>query len=38
MVEVHPRQFCKIANPVVKDEDGLPVTDDHGVYVLKYGE
>eukprot|EP01112_Ceratiomyxa_fruticulosa_P014613 TRINITY_DN4201_c0_g1_i2.p1 TRINITY_DN4201_c0_g1~~TRINITY_DN4201_c0_g1_i2.p1 ORF type:complete len:836 (-),score=252.73 TRINITY_DN4201_c0_g1_i2:463-2970(-) len=38
MVMVPPRHYCVIANPVVCDDDGAPVTDEHGQYKLRHGD
>lgn len=38
MVTIPPRQYCKIANPVVKDVKGRPVQDAYGQYKIKHGD
>jgi len=38
MINIPPRHYCIISNPVVKDEDGKPVTDTHGQYRLRHGD
>eukprot|EP01113_Clastostelium_recurvatum_P017879 TRINITY_DN210_c0_g1_i1.p1 TRINITY_DN210_c0_g1~~TRINITY_DN210_c0_g1_i1.p1 ORF type:complete len:884 (-),score=341.02 TRINITY_DN210_c0_g1_i1:121-2772(-) len=38
MIMVPPRHYCIIANPVVRDDDGTPISDDHGQYKLRHGD
>jgi len=35
---VPPRHFCRIANPVLRDEGGEPIADKHGQIRLRYGD
>ncbi|MBD2576237.1 colicin uptake protein [Oscillatoria sp. FACHB-1406] len=35
---VPPRHYCRIANPVLRDEDGQPLADEHGQIRLRYGD
>lgn len=36
MIVVPPRYYCTIANPVLRDEDGQPLADQHGQIRLRY--
>ncbi|MGE5657826.1 MAG: colicin uptake protein [Actinomycetota bacterium] len=38
MIVVPPRYYCVIANPVLRDEDGILLTDEHGQIKLRYGD
>ena len=38
MITIPPRQYCKIANPVVKDEKGTPVRDNYGQFKIRHGD
>jgi major vault protein len=38
MIIVPPRHYCTIANPVLRDEQGQPISDTHGQIKLAYGE
>jgi len=38
MVNIPPRHFVTILNPVRRDKDGNPVLDEHGLAKLYYGE
>merc|ERR1712137_607021 len=38
MVIVPPRNCCIISNPVVRDEDGKPVKNQHGNYKVRHGD
>jgi major vault protein len=38
MVVVPPRYYCTITNPVLRDEQGQPLSDAHGQIKLAYGE
>lgn len=35
---VPPRHYCRIANPVLRDEEGNPIADEHGQIRLRYGD
>lgn len=37
-IVVPPRYYCVIANPVLRDEDGILLTDEHGQIKLRYGD
>lgn len=36
MIVVPPRYYCIITNPVLRDEDGQPLADQHGQIRLRY--
>lgn len=38
MINIPPRSYCVVANPVVRDENGDPVMLDYGQAKLKHGE
>ena len=38
MIVLPPRHYCTISNPVLRDEQGQPLTDAHGQIKLSYGE
>ncbi len=38
MIVVPPRYYCIIANPVLRDENGNPITDEYGQVKLRYGD
>ncbi|HEY9853215.1 MAG TPA: hypothetical protein V6D28_27330 [Leptolyngbyaceae cyanobacterium] len=38
MIVVPPRYYCVIENPVLRDEDGNPIVDEHGQIKLRYGD
>ncbi len=38
MIVVPPRHYCVVENPVVRDEAGVPVSDDYGQVKLRYGD
>merc|ERR1712137_1505456 len=38
MVIVPPRNYCIISNPVVRDEAGEPVKNQHGNYKVRHGD
>merc|ERR1712137_346044 len=38
MVIVPPRNYCIISNPVVRNENGEPVRNEHGNYKLRHGD
>jgi len=38
MITIPPRSYCKIANPVIKNDDGEVVKDDRGNYTLRHGD
>ncbi len=38
MIVVPPRYYCIIENPVLRDEDGNPIVDEHGQIKLRYGD
>lgn len=38
MIQIPPRYFIKIENPVLLNEDKKPVTDSFGQFKLRYGE
>jgi len=38
MVMIPPRNFCVIANPVVRTADGVPSLDEHGNCRLRHGD
>ncbi len=38
MIVVPPRHYCIVANPVLQDEAGQPLSDEHGQIKLQYGD
>ncbi len=38
MIQIPPRHFVRIENPVQRDSKGEPVTDTYGQFKLKFGE
>src|SRR5919199_6733703 len=38
MIVVPPRHYCIVANPVLRDESGQPIADEHGQIKLRYGD
>ncbi|WP_287312621.1 hypothetical protein [Moorena sp. SIO1G6] len=38
MIIVPPRYYCVVANPLLRDEDGQPIADQHGQIRLRYGD
>lgn len=38
MINIPPRHYCVIRNPIVQNEDGTPVFDDHGEVKVRFGE
>lgn len=38
MIIVPPRYYCVIANPVLRDEENQPISDEHGQVKLRYGD
>jgi len=38
MIVVPPRYYCVIANPVLRDQNGNPIIDEHGQIKLRYGD
>ncbi|HEY9606255.1 MAG TPA: colicin uptake protein, partial [Allocoleopsis sp.] len=38
MIVVPPRYYCLVANPVLRDESGEPIADEHGQIKLRYGD
>ncbi len=38
MVIVPPRYYCIVENPVLRDEEGEPIADEHGQVKLRYGD
>ena len=38
MIVVPPRYYCVVANPVLWDESGQPIADEHGQIKLRYGD
>jgi len=38
MVMIPPRNYCIIANPIIRSVDKKPVTDDHGQIKLRHGD
>ena len=38
MIVVPPRYYCVIANPVLRDQDSYPITDEYGQIKLRYGD
>lgn len=38
MINIPPRNYCVIRNPIVRDEEGNPVLDDHGETKVKFGQ
>jgi len=38
MVIIPPRNYCVVANPVVRNEDGTPQLNEHGNYKLRHGD
>lgn len=38
MINIPPRNYCIVKNPVVKDAEGNPVLDDHGEVKVRFGE
>lgn len=38
MIILSPRQYCKVTNPAITEEDGSLVQDKYGQVKLKYGE
>ncbi|MFB2967434.1 colicin uptake protein [Aerosakkonema sp. BLCC-F183] len=38
MIVVPPRYYCIIENPVLRDENGNPIADEHGQIKLRYGD
>jgi len=38
MIVVPPRHYCVIVNPVLRDETGQPIADQHGQIRLRYGD
>lgn len=38
MIVVPPRYYCVVANPVLRDESGQPIADEHGQIKLRYGD
>merc|ERR1712000_608643 len=38
MIIVPPRNYCIDSNPVVRDEAGEPVRNEHGNYKLRHGD
>ncbi|WP_228061793.1 colicin uptake protein [[Phormidium] sp. LEGE 05292] len=38
MIIVPPRYYCIVANPVLRDENGNPIVDEHGQIKLRYGD
>jgi major vault protein len=38
MIVVPPRYYCIVANPVLRDESGQPIADEHGQIKLCYGD
>ncbi|HBL12596.1 MAG TPA: colicin uptake protein, partial [Cyanobacteria bacterium UBA11162] len=38
MIVVPPRYYCVIANPVLRDQNGNPITDEYGQIKLRYGD
>lgn len=37
-IVIPPRYYCLIENPVLRDENGNPVADEHGQIKLRYGD
>ena len=38
MLQIPPRHYATIANPIVRDGDGAPQFDEHGQIKLRHGE
>merc|ERR1712137_372524 len=38
MVIIPPRNYCIISNPVIRDENGEPVRNEHGNFKLRHGD
>ncbi|MFB8788235.1 MAG: colicin uptake protein [Potamolinea sp.] len=38
MIVVPPRHYCIVVNPVLRDETGQPIADQHGQIRLRYGD
>jgi major vault protein len=38
MIIVPPRHYCAVANPVLRNDEGTPVADQHGQIKLRYGD
>jgi major vault protein len=38
MIVVPPRHYCIVENPVLRDESGQPIADEHGQIKLRYGD
>jgi len=38
MIIVPPRNYCIISNPIVRDEEGNAVTNQHGNYKVRHGD
>jgi len=38
MIMVPPRHYCVISNPVERDENGIPLLDEHGSVKLRHGD
>lgn len=38
MIVVPPRYYCIVANPLLRDESGEPIADEHGQIKLRYGD
>jgi major vault protein len=38
MVLLPPRHYCIIANPIIRDGEGKPRTDEHGQIKLRHGD
>ena len=38
MVIIPPRHYCIISNPIIRGEDGKPVTNQHGNYKVRHGD
>jgi len=38
MIIVPPRNYCIISNPVIRDEAGEPIRNEHGNYKLRHGD
>lgn len=38
MVILPPRHYCEISDPIIRGEDGNPLLDKYGSYVVNHGE
>lgn len=38
MIVVPPRHYCVVENPVLRNESGQPIADEHGQIKLRYGD